>query len=65
MNTENTFPIEEFPTLIRIKEHAAILMERGSPFTEEEVEIIKLATPAGAAWNAGKRKVKKTTGSGK
>jgi hypothetical protein len=47
-------------TLERIKEHARELIERGSPFTKDELEIIKMATPsAGKAFNAGKRKLPK------
>lgn len=44
------------PTILKIKEHADLLMRRGSPFTKDELEIIKMATPSGKAFNAGKRK---------
>jgi hypothetical protein len=47
-------------TLDRIKEHASELIVRGSPFTKDEIAVIKIATPSGKAFNAGKRKQVKT-----
>ncbi len=42
-------------TIDRIKAHAADLIQRGAPFTKDELAIIKMATPSGKAGNAGKR----------
>ena len=39
----------------QIKAHAADLMDRGAPFTKDELAIIRMAIPAGKAGNAGKR----------
>lgn len=42
-------------TLDKIRAHAQELILRGAPYSKEEIAIIKMATPAGKAFNAGKR----------
>lgn len=42
-------------TLEKIKAEAEYLIHRGAPFTRDELAILKMATPAGKAFNAGKR----------
>lgn len=42
-------------TMQTIKDHAAAIWAKGAPFTEEELMILKMATPSGKAGNAGKR----------
>jgi len=52
-------------TLEKIIEHARELIERGGPFTKNELAIIKMATPSkgkansGTRWNSRKQKVSK------
>ena len=42
-------------TIDKIKIHAKELIQRGAPFTKDELSIIRMATPKGNAFNAGKR----------
>jgi hypothetical protein len=52
-------------TLEKIKAHAEYLIERGAPFSKDELAIIKMATPSGKAFNAGKRNDKHFQQTGK
>lgn len=52
-------------TLVIIKERAAAIFAKGSPFTKDELAILKMATPSGKAFNAGKRNDKHFQQTGK
>jgi len=52
-------------TIVLIREQAAELISRGAPYTKVELYIIKMATPSGKAFNAGKRNDKHFQQTGK
>lgn len=52
-------------TISAIKEHAAAIIAKGAPFTKDELAILKMATPSGKAFNAGKRNDKHFQKTGK